>query len=583
MNLREKMDLVNSFYRKYINLIRALQKELNLTEEESINFINIIIKEIIIEEKNISVKKYEKKIRDKIKNFDKFLKSYKLNVNNKILGEVFEKLINKKEIGAYYTPIFLTKYITTYSIYLYFLKKLNLHIRFRKENLINLSKIESEFYKILNDINFKKKVINILENFKIFDPTCGSGNFIFSALSELKQIYKKLNLYISDAEIIKKHLFGNDIDKIALDLLFFRFELYFHENNIDKTLLVKIYENFTNNDFLESSEQIKFQCILGNPPYFELNKNNKEKFQKFKTVKCGNIYSLILEKSFNYLDNKGIMGMVIPISFVSTIRMKYIRNYLLSQSSNIYIASFADRPSSLFVGVHQKINLLFVEKENVNLNKFYTTSYIHFNKHEFSFDSIKKLNYISNKYKLEYFLPKIGNKIEDSIFDKVINEKTSLLSLKKSNGQGKLYINQRLYLWVKTFTKKLSSEYKIYYFKDDKTAKMIGAILNSNLFFIFWEIVSDGWHLTNKELELFSIPNINENLKKRLVDLYLKLEKELEEKKEFIETKQARYAYKHNKCYDIIQNIDKELIKAFNFSDEEKKYILNYRNKYVKI
>jgi hypothetical protein len=112
---------------------------------------------------------------------------------------------------------------------------------------------------------------------------------------------------------------------------------------------------------------------------------------------------------------------------------------------------------------------------------------------------------------------------------------------------------------------------------------MIGAILNSNLFFIFWEITSDGWHLTNKELELFSIPSINEESKKRLVDLYLELEKKLEEKKEFIGTKQTKYAYKHNKCYDIIQDIDKELIQIFNFSNEEKEYILNYRNKYVVI
>jgi len=575
------MDLVNSFYRKYINLMKALQKELNLSEKESISFINVIIKQIVIEEKNISLKNYEKELKNKINSFGKFLKLYKLNINNKVLGEIFEKLINKKEIGAYYTPVFLTKYITIYSIYLYFLKKLNLYTNFQKEDLINLSKIEVEFYKLLNDINSKKNIINILQNFRIFDPTCGSGNFIFVALIELKQIYKKLDLDINDVEIIKKHLFGNDIDKIALDLLFFRFELYFNENNIDKTLLAEIHKNFTNNDILEESKQIKFQCILGNPPYFELNIDDKEKYQKFKTFKCGNIYPLILEKSFNYLDNKGIMGMVVPISFISTIRMKYIRNYLFNQSSNIHISSFADRPSSLFVGVHQKINVLFVEKDNFNINKLYTTSYIHFNKQEFSFDFIEKINYINNKYKFEYFLPKIGNKIEESIFDKIINEKTSLLSLKKSNGQGKLYVNQRLYLWIKTFTKKLSSEYKVYYFNDNKIAKIIGAILNSNLFFIFWEITSDGWHLTNKELKLFSIPNIDEKSKKRLVDLYLELEKKLEEKKEFIGTKQTQYAYKHKKCYNIIQDIDKELIQIFNFSNEEKKYILNYRNKYI--
>ena len=577
------MDLVNSFYRKYVNLMNTLQKELNFSEEESISFINTIIKKIIIEKTSISFKNYAKKVKSKIENFYEFLKFYKLNINNEVLGEIFEKLINKKEIGAYYTPTFLTKYITKYSIYLYFLKKLNLYTNFQKEDLINLSKIEVEFYKLLNDVNSKKKIINILQNFKIFDPTCGSGNFIFAALIELKRIYKKLDLDINDSEIIKKHLFGNDIDKIALDLLFFRFELYFNENNIDKTLLAEIYKNFTNKDFLEESEQTKFQCILGNPPYFELNKDDKEKLQKFKTIKCGNIYSLILEKSFNCLDDKGIMGMVVPISFISTIRMKYIRDYLLNQSSNIYISSFADRPSSLFVGAHQKINILFVEKDNFNVNKLYTTSYIHFNKHELSFDSIEKLNYFNNKYKFEYFIPKIGNKIEESIFDKVVNEKTSLLNLKKSNGQGKLYISQRLYLWVKTFTKKLSSEYKVYYFYDDKIAKMIGAILNSNLFFIFWEITSDGWHLTNKELELFSIPNINEKSKKNLVDLYIKLESKLEEKKEFIGTKQTKYAYKHNKCYDIIQDIDKELIQVFNFSDKEKEYILNYRNKYVEI
>ena len=94
-----------------------------------------------------------------------------------------------------------------------------------------------------------------------------------------------------------------------------------------------------------------------------------------------------------------------------------------------------------------------------------------------------------------------------------------------------------------------------------------------------WIILSDGWHITNKELNFIKFPKhidspeIWDNLK-------LKLEQELEDTKVYVGTKQVDYEYKHKKCKNTIDRIDYELAKTYRLSDKELTYIINFGLKY---
>ena len=106
--------------------------------------------------------------------------------------------------------------------------------------------------------------------------------------------------------------------------------------------------------------------------------------------------------------------------------------------------------------------------------------------------------------------------------------------------------------------------------------------MNSNLYYFMWETISDGWHITRKELEFFKFDMelLNHEYRSKLIDLAFKLEEDLEKNKEYVGTKQTKYEYRHKKSKLIINEIDLLLKNHYGFTDEEYNHIINYNLKY---
>ena len=122
-----------------------------------------------------------------------------------------------------------------------------------------------------------------------------------------------------------------------------------------------------------------FDVVIGNPPYVEYSKVKKVyNLLNFETEKSGNIYAFVIERSTILLKRTGNSGFIVPISLPSTPRTQSLRKYLINNSSLVYCLNFADRPGTLFSGVHQKVSILLYRKEvkpaNVNL---FTTYFLH--------------------------------------------------------------------------------------------------------------------------------------------------------------------------------------------------------------
>ena len=256
---------------------------------------------------------------------------------------------------------------------------------------------------------------------------------------------------------------------------------------------------------------------------------------------------------------------------VITSRMSKIREYVDKKCSKQIILSFADRPDCLFNGVHQKLNIVIFRKTKGDRNVF-VSNYKHWYKDERK-ELLNGREVLLNNYNL-CFIPKIGNQIEKSIFDKVFTkEKNNLYDVQSTNGKG-LYLNMRSCFWIKAFSfNPGSNEYKKFNYENNDYSI---CLLNSSLFWIFWTIVSDCWHITSKELKHFKYIETSDDFSK----LRLELENKLEETKKYIGTKQTEYEYKHKYCKKIIDKIDKKLAKIYDLSDDELEYIQNFAIKY---
>lgn len=486
----------------------------------------------------------------------------------KILSRIVEQQSNRKKRGVFYTPKDVTEYIAMNSVY-----------RFVTKDVKHVFPTEIAYKRIL--MEKKESLLDFCITKTIFDPTCGAGEFTLSLLRIKLNILDKLGALTEDNIIrVLKTIYANDISVNALIVAKCRtivmLEDYLSSEGFKKILKV-LEKNYLNYDFFDTPtfKIPKIDLIIGNPPYIEYSK-----LEIKPTLRMGNTYANVMINSLLYLSDKGMIAYIIPISFMATTRMKILRKKIIDTFNNVTILSFADRPDCLFVGVHQKLNIVFAS--SFGEKELYTSDYIYWYKEERR-KLFEKVNVITNEDMANNYVPKYGTQVAKNFFE-IVNDHNngdSLLQLMTKKGDNTpIYLNSRISFFVKAFIKsQTSSEYKKFFVKKYSPLMMI-SILNSSTFWVYWVQISDGWHITNKDLSNFILPRIDLKHQKRLETLAKKLLVRLEETKKYVGTVQTEYEYKHKLAFDIIDEIDDELADIYGFNESETKFIKQFARKY---
>jgi len=109
------------------------------------------------------------------------------NIDEFVLGAIYEKLITymeRKKLGAYYTPEEITSYICKHTIEPYLIDGVNERFNKKFETIDQI--IES------NDREIILYLFEQLKEIKILDPAVGSAHFLESAINVLVSIYEKI-------------------------------------------------------------------------------------------------------------------------------------------------------------------------------------------------------------------------------------------------------------------------------------------------------------------------------------------------------------------------------------------------------
>lgn len=478
----------------------------------------------------------------------------------RFLSTVNEKESIRKSNGVYYTANDVVRFIYSNAIKSLYgnLKANNLHVQ------------------DLNGIPYK----SFSYEKTVFDPTCGAGEFLLVALSIKLDLIDLHQEDVTNKDILKvvKTIYGNDINNDSVIITKLRLLIYvLNRYGADK--VVGLADQFSSRfgcyDFinLDKGYNRKYDIIIGNPPYVEDAKCDTEPIEKF-----GNVYANVLANVSECLSPNGVMGFIIPLSYVSTPRMLKIRDVLSGKLSEQYILSYCDRPDCLFPSVHQKLCILIGKhKEDAGSKRIYTSNYQFWYKEERDglFTTVPA---VLNKYVTDECIPKIGTTVDSSIFRKVTT-RSRVLSNVLTAGKYPIYLNMRAAFWIKAFRNEhISGEYKTFYCSSEDEADLCMCILNSSLFWWYWICVSDCWHITNKELRGFTVPKIDDYSKIR--QLSKKLEQRLEETKVYVGTKQTEYEYKHKECTSVIHEIDDLICGIFGLTEEETIHIKNFAYRY---
>lgn len=197
-------------------------------------------------------------------------------INPDVLGYIFEKYINQKAFGAYYTRPEITEYLCEHTIHQVILDKIN-----PKGEIPGLPTPKS--YDSLPDLLLdldagmcRRLLRDVLPSLSILDPACGSGAFLVAAMKTLINIYsavtgkidylsdhdlkaelaeihrkhKSINYHIK-REIITKNLFGVDIMEEACEIAKLR-------------LFLALVSSAHSVDELEPLPNIDFNILPGN-------------------------------------------------------------------------------------------------------------------------------------------------------------------------------------------------------------------------------------------------------------------------------------------------------------------------------
>lgn len=221
---------------------------------------------------------------------------------------------------------------------------------------------------ILNEVGY---VGESVLNKKIIEPAFGDGAFLIEIVKRLINYCTFLNM--SKSEIISQlenNIFGIEIDSL----------LYLETKSKLNLLLNKygIYDevkwNLFNQNALIYREYNSFDYVVGNPPYIRmhnLNEQTEEFIKDFKFSKGTiDMYVLFFELSINLLDEKGILGIITPNSFMKNTSQCIFRKYLIEENLIYKIIDF--KSSAVFKNVNTYNAISIIRRDKTDFNLIYT-------------------------------------------------------------------------------------------------------------------------------------------------------------------------------------------------------------------
>jgi len=223
-------------------------------------------------------------------------------------------------------------------------------------------------------VQFCVKMIEPKQEYKVIDPSCGSGGFLLYAMDEVRAFadanYDEFEAFTHWHNFAEKRLFGIEInDQIARVC---KMNMIIHDdghtNVIGHDALAK-FSDFQkiNADFKEES----FDIILSNPPFGATIKKKESTYLKdFDLGMSGDLERptqkseiLFIERCIEFAKpGTGRIAIVVPEGVMTNTSLQYVRDYILEHCELQASISLPESAFSHF-GAGIKSSLLFLRKK----------------------------------------------------------------------------------------------------------------------------------------------------------------------------------------------------------------------------
>jgi len=375
------------------------------------------------------------------------------SINAEIEGEVFDKQKTKrKKDGVFYTPKYITKYIVDNTVG---------KLCAEKKQLFNLK--EEEYHKSRKGRKTEviKKLKNQLDNYRnwllkitILDPACGSGAFLNQALDFLINEHK----YIDELEtsllgggivfqnientILENNIFGVDLNEESVEIAKLslwlrtaqpRRKLNSLNNNIkcgnsliDDPKVAGDKAFIWQKEFVQIFKNGGFDVVIGNPPYGAgFSKTQKEYYISKYNLSASilDTYLMFLIEIPKYIVDNGILGYIIPSTWLYMSQYKKFRELLLS---NYELPQIIHYRNPIFEDATVETCISFLKNTKPKTHS------------EYNYQEVKDLKILNNTTTKQLKLLKskelsflLKNQKNQKLFDKISRKSKNLESISK--------------------------------------------------------------------------------------------------------------------------------------------------------
>lgn len=334
-----------------------------------------------------------------------------------------------------------------------------------------------------------------------------------------------------------------------------------------------------------------FDAVVGNPPYLETREVDYLPISLL-TLDSRAVHALFVERSDDLLAPAGGMSMILPMSLVSTQRMKPVQA-IIENDRSCWYSNFAWRPAKLFDNVNRALTI-FVTCPS-DKPESYSTGYIKWTA-PYRDNIIFNLGYVSvPRGRNTFWAPKLQSALETALVDKVRSQPVTLERIWRAGG-GTLFYRTTGGLYWKVFTTFApkfyvngvagsSSRETRMPIAAGYSVEAVAALLSSGTFWWWYTIGSNLRDLNPADIQSF---RCNDRLlcDPALAAVGQEYMDDLERNSVMLTREQRQtgttqtQSFKIQKSKPIIDKIDRIIASHFGFSEEELDFVLNYDIKF---
>jgi len=334
-----------------------------------------------------------------------------------------------------------------------------------------------------------------------------------------------------------------------------------------------------------------FDAVIGNPPYDVFVESQYD--LRSEAAGTGNLFGHFIVRGTHLTKPGGYFSLVVPLSLSCGSDFERVRKILYRNFGKLRTTHYSIRPAKLFPDVDQRITI-FVAKEKGKTPCSVESSRLHrFNDGEQEQVVLNATTGIIGSMS-EGYIPRVSNETGASIYKKFLSIKTTIADFLSKDpddpNNTKWWFHSVGRYWLKAydsvpyFTRNgirgISTNLHEVPALSKGAAMVCVGIINSDLFYFWWLMQSDEFHLLTTEIASMPMPESLlsddklENAVKALMSDYQRnaLRKTLKIKNVEIQMDEIHA----RKSRPLILEIDKILAPHYGFTDKELHFPQNY-------